>query len=200
MFQRLTRKGQATYARIVETAAELMYQRGVAGTSNEDVRDSAGVSNSQLYHYFVDRRALVCAVINYQTERVLADQEPLLSRLDSFEALAAWRDMLVDSQQRHNYTGGCPLGSLANELADADEEARTIAAEGFARWSFAISKGLRAMHQRGDLRPEADPDALALGTLAALQGGLLLDQTAQDSAPLAAGMDMAIGYIQHFAT
>ncbi len=195
----LTRKGRATRGRIVEAAAQLMYERGVAGTSTEDVRAAASVSNSQLYHYFADKTALVRAVITYQTEEVLSYQEPLLSSLDSFEALIAWRDLLVDLQRRRSFVGGCPMGSLASELADADEEARAALAAGFTRWDAAIRDGLRALHRRGQLRPEADPDALALGTLAALQGGLLLSQAMRDVAPLEAALDIAIGCICSFA-
>ncbi len=195
----LTRKGRATRSRIVAAAADLMFRRGVAGTSTEDVRAAAHVSNSQLYHYFADKTALVREVITLQTERVLAGQQPVLGNLDSFEALTAWRDLIVDAQRRFGCVGGCPIGSLVSELSDSDEDARTALADAFVRWDAAIRDGLRAMHERGDLRPDADPDRLALGTLAALQGGLLLTQAMRDVAPLEAGLDTAIGYVRSFA-
>jgi len=193
-----TPKGRATRARIVATAADLMFARGVAGTTTDQVRAAAGVSNSQLYHYFADKSALVRAVITLQTEQVLAGQQPVLSNLDSFEALVAWRDLLVAAQLEHKCVGGCPLGSLANELAGTDEDARSALAAGFARWDSSIRDGLRAMRDRGDLRPDADPDRLALGTLAAVQGGLLLTETLRDTAPLAAGLDLAIDSIRAY--
>ena len=67
----ITRKGQATRDRIVAAAAVLVYEHGVAGTSTEDVQAAAGVSASQLYHYFGDKRTLTRAVIDYQTEAIL---------------------------------------------------------------------------------------------------------------------------------
>jgi TetR/AcrR family transcriptional regulator, transcriptional repressor for nem operon len=97
----------------------------VAGTSTEDVRVAAGVSSSQLYHYFDGKYALVRAVIGYQTDAVLSAQGPLLSRLDSIAALQAWRDLVVDLQARGGCEGGCPLGSLAAQLAEIDSVART---------------------------------------------------------------------------
>jgi hypothetical protein len=51
------------------------------------------------------------------------------------------------------------------------------------------------MHDRGDLHPDADPDHLALATLAALQGGLLLTKTRRDTAPLEAALDAMIDHI-----
>ena len=196
---RLTAKGKATRGRIVHAAAELMFAHGVARTGVEDVQKRAGVSASQLYHYFGDKRTLVRAVIARQTEAVLEAQEPLIGRLDSFEGLQAWRDVLVDLQRQRACAGGCPLGTLAAELADADPEARAELAAGFDRWEEPIRAGLRAMHERGDLRPEADPDRLALAVLAAVQGGLLLTQTRRDPEPLAVALDTVLAHIHTFA-
>ena len=179
-------------------AAQLMFERGVVGTSTEDVQAAAGVSSSQLYHYFDDKQHLVRAVIAHQTEAVLAAQDPLLGRLDSIAALQAWRDLVVDLQAVRHCVGGCPIGSLAAERAETDTTARAELVAGFGRWEGAIRDGLTAMRDRGELRPGADPARLAAATLAALQGGLLLTQVRRDTAPLEAALDMAITHIGSF--
>ena len=69
--RRLTPKGRATRDRIVSVAAQLMFERGVAGTSLGDVQKAAGVGASQVYHYFGDKQSLIRAVIAYHTEAVL---------------------------------------------------------------------------------------------------------------------------------
>ncbi|MBB6632839.1 TetR/AcrR family transcriptional regulator [Cohnella thailandensis] len=196
---RLTSKGKETRARIVAAAAELMFDRGVAGTSVEDVQKAAKVSASQLYHYFKEKRELVLAVIAYQTEAVLQAQQQLLEELDSFEALRAWCDAIIELQRMRQCKGGCPIGSLASELSEQEPEARVELAEGFARWERSIRTGLRSMQERGELAAEADPDRLALGLLASLQGGLLLTQVRRDTEPLRAALDMAFNYIRSFA-
>src|SRR3982751_149285 len=109
-----TSKGQATRERIVRAAAELMFRHGVAGTSTPAVRDAAGVSSSQIYHYFADKDALTRAVIDHQTRAIVSSQTALLSRLDSLPALRAWRDVVVRAAQDLGYAGGCPLGSLSS--------------------------------------------------------------------------------------
>jgi TetR/AcrR family transcriptional regulator, transcriptional repressor for nem operon len=192
---RLTRKGLATRTRIVTAAADLMFRRGVAGTSTEDVLAAAQVSNSQLYHYFSDKSALVRAVIEHQAGAIIDGQRPLLDELDSLAAFRQWRDMLVDLQRQGRCEGGCPLGSLSSELAETDESARTALAASFDRWEAPIRDGLRRMQERGDLQPDADVDQLALGTLAALQGGLLLTQAKRNVRPLEAALDLAISQI-----
>jgi TetR/AcrR family transcriptional repressor of nem operon len=58
--RRLNPKGKAMRRRIVEAAASLICERGVAG---ELVRNPAGISGSLLSHYFPDKESLVRAVI-----------------------------------------------------------------------------------------------------------------------------------------
>lgn len=198
--ERWTRKGQATRARIVEAAAALMYEQGVVNTSTEEILKAAEVSNSQLYHYFADKPDLTRAVVAYQVERVVGFQETMLTRLDSLAALQGWRDAVVSLASQRRGRGGCPIGSLASELADLDEAARQTLCAGFERWETAIRDGLTTMRDRGELQADADPGELALATLTALQGGLLLTQTRRDTAPLATGLDAAIAHICTYAT
>jgi TetR/AcrR family transcriptional regulator, transcriptional repressor for nem operon len=192
---RLTKKGAETRERIVGAAAELIFERGVAGTGMEDIKEAAGVSSSQLYHYFADKRALIHAVIAHQSDAVLAAQEPLLGKLDSLDALRAWRDQAVAIEKQLQCRGGCPIGALAGELAEADPEARADIAAGFARWEGAIAQGIRAMHDRGELPAEVDPDRLALALLAAHQGGLVLTQVRRDPTALEAALDAMIDHV-----
>ena len=55
------------------------------------------------------------------------------------------------------------------------------------------------MHELGRLAPEADPRQLALATLAALEGGLLLAQVQRDSEPLAAALDAMLTLVTTFS-
>ena len=194
--RKLTPKGQATRDRIVSAAAELIQERGVARTTTEDVLEAAGVSSSQLYHYFKDKMSLVRAVIAYQTDAVLGSQAEFLGRLDSMRALRRWRDLLVRIQRGLRCEGGCPLGTLSTELAETVPEARIDLNMAFTRWEDGIRSGLRAMHDRGELRADVDPDRLATALLAAVQGGLLLTQVRRNTRPLEAAVDTMLDHIE----
>lgn len=193
---KLTSKGARTRDRIVAAAAELMVERGVAGTTMEEVRAAAGVSSSQVYHYFADKSALVRAVIEYQDERIVGGQEPMLARLDSVAGLREWRDFLVEHQRQLQCRGGCPIGSLANEVAETDPKARAVVATAFLRWESGIRGGFSAMSERGELAPGTDPAKLATATLAALQGALLLTQVQRSTEPLEATLDTVIDHVR----
>jgi AcrR family transcriptional regulator len=195
----LTPKGAATRARIVSAAADLVLARGAAGTTLDDVRAGTGTSKSQLFHYFPGGKGdLVAAIAAYQGERVLAAQQPHLDQLDSWAAWAAWRDAVVEHYDAQPHWG-CPIGSLAGELAARDPERGAVLAAYLDRWCAYLERGLAAMRERGDLRADADPAALALATLAALQGGLLLTQTRRSIAPLEAALDGALAALRSWA-
>jgi TetR/AcrR family transcriptional regulator, transcriptional repressor for nem operon len=197
--ERLTRKGQATRDRIVQAAVELIAARGVAGVSTDDVRKAAGISGSQLYHYFDSKAALIRAVITRQADAPPVPGQPMMGALDNIEALRAWADAAVERREETLASGGeCTLGSLAGELATADEASRADLSRGFLHWQDLLVEGLGAMRDRGDLRPDADLDELSLALLTALQGGNLLGATMGSAAPLRASLNAALAYIESF--
>jgi len=191
---KLTSKGARTRARIVEEAAALIHERGVAGTTLEDVKVAAEVSGSQMYHYFPDKNELVQAVIEYQADAIVSRQRQALGSPNGVEA---WRKMVMTAAKRTKAKGGCQLGSLVGQLAESDPEARALIAAGFERWAAAIGDGLRALRADGKLPSDIDPDDLAVTLLATLQGGLVLGQVLRSARPLEAAintlLDLAIG-------
>ena len=190
--QPATAKGRETRERIIRAAASLVAERGVLGTSLDDVRARAHASKSQLYHYFADRDDLMRAVARAASDDVVGGQAGLFERLDTIDGLRAWAQALVTLQHTRNAKGGCPIGSLAGQLAEQDEGARLELADGLDRWETAIRQGLERMAARGELHPGADPGALAQNTLAAVQGGLLLTQLRRDPNQLRSAVNGAI--------
>jgi TetR/AcrR family transcriptional repressor of nem operon len=195
----ITRKGQATKEHIVETAATLMGQHGVAGTSADDVRKAAGVSGSQLAHYFGSKQALVRAVINRQSESEAVVVHPMLRALDSMVALHAWADAAVENVDHDMGYGACTLAMLAGSVSPGDEQTRVELNSAFTRLQLLLRDGLSAMRDRGALRAEADLDELSMVLLTALQGGTLLGQTMKTSVPMRSAMNAALRYVESFA-
>ena len=185
-----TSRGAATRQRIVDATASLIYSKGVESTSLDDVRAAADVSKSQLYHYFADKDALVRDVISAQAEGVLAAQGTALTQLDSLAALRRWCDSIL-ALNRGVANGGCPLGSLASELANKSEQARALLVAGFNSWEDLLAEGFAKMQENGELRSSAVPRDLAIGVLCAIQGGLLLAKTSRSEAPLKIALALA---------
>jgi AcrR family transcriptional regulator len=198
---RFTRKGLATRARIIEVAARLMFERGVASTSVDQVRRAAAVGGSQISHYFSDKRDLTRHVIDARRNDVRAfHARPQFAQLDSLDALQAWADACVSDIDTVYRVGGCVYGSLAGELIEADREIHDDLAAGYDQWIGLFRAGLESMRDRGDLRPDADPRHLAVSLVAAHQGGAMLTHVTSDPQPLRAAVNAAVDYVRSFGT
>ena len=197
--QKLTDKGQATRARILRHAAELIYAKGVRATNNELLRSAAGVSGSQLTHYFPNKESLVLAVIDWQADSVLGfHRSERFAGFDSIDAFQDWADFYILSG--HPFEDGCSLGSLASEVVKSDLDIHDQLARAFEQWRDVFREGLERMQGLGRIDASADPVQLANMFLAAYQGGMLLAQVARDVGPLRDALYAAVDHLRTFAT
>ncbi len=194
----LTPKGEATKKRIVEAAATLVFQHGAALTSTESVQSAAGVSASQMYHYFKGKSELLDAVIDYQAQDIVGRHLPLLRGVRTVDDFVAWKNAIVAIQKELNCEGGCPLGSLASELAETAPETRSRLALGFERWEDLIHDALQRLVDQGVLTRGADVGQLSDAMMAALQGGLLLAKVNRTTHALEAALQIVIDRVRSY--
>lgn len=198
--KRFTDKGLENRARIVDVAAQLMFDRGVAATSLKDLRESAAVSGSQLAHYFQDKRDLTRQVVAARRNEVLAfHTQPKLRALESLDALRAWGRACIVDDKKVYLRGGCVYGALVGELLEADDAMLDELAAGYDQWLHLFRRGLDVMHTSGELRADADPRHLAVALVAAHQGGAMIAFATGTIEPLRASVNAAVDYVCSFA-
>jgi AcrR family transcriptional regulator len=182
----------------VERAAELFAERGIAATSVDEVLAAAGAGKGQFYHYFRGRDELAAAAVGYRCAQVVAG---LSQSLGSVSSLAELERALAAFAAGFEEMGmpGCPIGTLAAEVAGRNEEARLQAAAGFDAWEQLLAGTLERMRQGGELRADASPAALATGLLASIEGGLVLSQARKDMASLRIAVDTGLAQVRAWA-
>lgn len=187
----LSAKGAATRARLVSGAAELMRAEGVVHTTLDDVLARTGTSKGQLFHYFPGgREDLLLAVAELEAARVLDDQEPHLSRLDSWPAWHAWRDAVVS---RYRAQGpDCPLHALMLQVQVSSPGSHAVVVELMRAWEQALRHGVETMQAAGEIDPERDPAAVAKALVAVIQGGVQVLMATGDPGYLETGLDLAL--------
>jgi AcrR family transcriptional regulator len=191
-----TPRGRFTRARIVDAAAELFARHGVAGTSVEDVRTAAGVSGSQITHYFQGKQGLIRAVISRQADvavQSLAGPGPRQFR--SLPDLYAWAARAGSPEGP-----ACRIGALAGELVRPDPLTQAELSRGFGRWSTAVRGALEQLQGHGVLRRDADTGALAYALLAALHGGTLVTRALRSTAPLDGALSTVLAHVASLCT
>ena len=93
---------------------------------------------------------------------------------------------------------GCPIGTLAAEVAGRNEDARLQAAAGFDAWERLLADALERMRQRGELRADAAPAVLATGLLASIEGGMVLSQARKDMASLRVAVEAGLARVRAY--
>ena len=195
---KLTPKGAATRDRIIEGASAEIREHGVTSTL-DDIRARTGTSKSQLFHYFPDgREQLLLAVARYEADRVLADQQPQLGDLTSWDSWLAWRDTVIARYREQGQQ--CPLSALTTQLGRATPGAQAVITELMGQWQAEIAAGVRYMQAAGEISPDLVPERMAAAVVAGIQGGVVMLMSTGDTTPLEAALDLAIGYLRESAS
>src|SRR6201986_1962546 len=115
-----TGRGRASRERIVERAADLFAERGIAGTSVDEVLAAAKAGKGQFYHYFRSRDELAAAAVGYRCAQVV---DGLTGALGDVSSLAGLEQALAGFVSGFDQAGmpGCPIGTLATEGAGRTE-------------------------------------------------------------------------------
>jgi AcrR family transcriptional regulator len=192
-----TARGRASRERIVERAAGLFAERGIAGTSVDEVLAAAEVGKGQFYHYFRGRDDLAAAAVGWRCSQVIAG---LTQALGGVSSLAGLEQALAGFVTGFEQMGlpGCPIGTLSTEVAGRNEDARVQAAAGFDAWEQLLADVLERARQRGELRADASPAVLATELLASIEGGMVLSQARKDMAPLRLAVNAGLARVRMY--
>jgi AcrR family transcriptional regulator len=115
--------------RILDTACELFYRRGVRAVGVDLVVAEAGVAKTSLYRHFRTKDELITAFLAREDEDFWAtwDRAAEGHADDAAGELAAHLDWIGERIGRPHYRG-CPQLNVAAEFPDSDHPARRVAA------------------------------------------------------------------------
>lgn len=199
--QRLTPKGRATRERIVEAAADLILTDGFSAFNMDRVRKAASVSGSQMAHYFVDKQALIRAVLVRQIGVVLDfHRSPQLQGLESFDDFERWIDLNMRYLRRIGYGGTPTFHALVGRLAKSDGPTRQTLGEAYWQWVALLEQGLQRMKEHGALVADAEPRRLAMVIVCLHQGGGTVAYAYRQEWAHADAVRFAVNYLRTFAT
>ncbi len=166
--------------RIVEAAMELFWAKGYNSTSISDILSRTQLNSGSLYHAFPGKQDILIAVLeSYRDGLYPMLVEPAWHGVDDpieriFALLAKYRWLILET----DCTYGCPIGSLALELHEADPQVRELLAVNFAGWVGAIERCLADAGKR--LPADLDRRALAEFVLTTMEGGVMQARTHRD--------------------
>lgn len=166
--------------RLIEAAAKLLYRRGFAATSVEDVLRAARVARSNFYYHFPDKLALARDVVRHWIG--VYDRELVAPALDHKSLPPSGRLerlFLLAERTQDPAAGlvGCPLGGLALELSQFDETLRRDLSGYFRQLEHRLAETIAEGIRSGGLRRAGTPRRIAALAVSVLEGALLLSRT-----------------------
>ncbi len=169
-----------TRTRIVMAAMELFWSKGFNSTSIADILSRTQLNAGSLYHVFPGKQDVLIAVLEAYRDGLYENLvDPAWEGVDDpveriFALLARYRWLIIET----DCTYGCPIGSLALELHEADPVVRELLAVNFTGWVQAI---MRCLDDAGDRLPaDIDKQALAEFVLTTMEGGVMQARTHRD--------------------
>lgn len=118
----------AVRERILATASELFYKRGVRAVGIDLVIEQAGVAKTSLYRYFPSKDDLIVAFLEREDIDFWSvwDGAGQAHANDPMEELEAHMRWIGERLSRSNYRG-CPQINVAAEFAEHEHPARQVA-------------------------------------------------------------------------
>ena len=177
---RRDRRRSPARARMVQSAATLMRERGIHGVGLREVVAHSGGPRGSLGRYFPGGKTqLMSEAIDVALAGLYDELDRTLTEAQTFpEAigliLAPWRRVLVD----HEFALGCPLAATVVDAAENDE-LRVHVSDLLARWQATVAD---VYIKFGASPAVADEHATVL--LSALEGALILARAHRSTDPL----------------
>jgi TetR/AcrR family transcriptional regulator, lmrAB and yxaGH operons repressor len=168
-----------TRTNMLISAAEVMRERGAAGVTIDEVLSRSGAPRGSVYYHFPEgRNQILTEALQYAGDAITADIDEAAGRgamvlLRKF--VECWEALLADS----DFNAGCPVVAAAIGCADGELRLTAEAGQIFARWRTALTWAFVA-----DGFPEPDADSLAVMTIAALEGAVVLCRSTRSTDPL----------------
>lgn len=156
--------------RILATASDLFYRRGVRAVGVDLVVEKAGVAKTSLYRHFRTKDDLIAAFLRREDEDFWAcwDRAAQGHETDARAELEAQLEWIGERVGRPGYRG-CPQINVAAEFPDIDHPARAVA----AAHKRELRRRLKGIADRLDAK---HPDDLALKLSLLINGAFVSTQ------------------------
>ncbi len=173
-----------TLIKILKNAHNLLWQRGYAGMSLNDLVAKAKISKGGFFHYFPNKKSVVEITLkNYFDQEIIERfDKHLANKNDAISiksGLFNWLEETYNIYNEREFKQGCMLGNMALEVSDQDDELRDDIKSYFITWENKIVSIMKPVYQTENLLME--PRQFARLFIATFQGITMTCKAHQDA-------------------
>ena len=169
-------KAERTRQFIIEQAAPIFNEKGIAGTTIDDILEATKMAKGGLYGHFKSKEEISYAMVDYLLEKltnkvlsVVANEKTAKGKLFAF--MEVYRNPLTSY-----IDGGCPILNFGAEADDTNPviKQKVKSAIDFSGKNFIsiIRRGI----ENKEFSTHLDAEEFTLKMLALLEGGMLLSR------------------------
>jgi len=175
-----------TKARLIAEGARLIHEKGFNNTGVQEILKSADVPKGSFYFYFQTKEEFGLAVVDFFSQYMAAKMEMHLNdtSLPHIERLKNFFDEMLEYFRQEKCSRGCPIGNLAQELADLSDTFREKLKRALAMMEAGIAACLRAAVDTNEVSLALDPHEAAHFILNSWEGALMRMKTEKTLEPL----------------
>ena len=166
---------------IIQQSAKLFYYKGYKNTELTDIFKACDMPNDIFYKFFSSKEELLSSVIKYHTENLINFFNNNVDDL-SIDKFHYFFEKYFENIVNNKFHGGSPLGNLALELSDLNNNIREELVKSYKkielRFSFFITTLKYAFPKKYD---DIVPETTARLLIALLEGTILMLKTEKES-------------------
>ncbi len=171
---------------LIKAGADLFLRRSYQGTGINDILGATRIPKGSFYHFFAGKEDFGLAVIDYQAEAVRARWAALLedASLSPLRRIQTLFDRGAERLAASDFAGGCPLGTMAQEMSGLSERLRQAVNTALQTVEGQLAACVREGQESGDITKDVEAAAAAQLVWYAWQGGLIAAKAARSTVPL----------------
>ena len=175
-----------TKERLIAAGAELFCVHSYQGTGINEILKACGVPKGSFYNHFASKEDFALAVVEFHrasTDEFLAENL-CNDTLGPLQRIAAYIDAFNQGVIDSGFAVGCPLGTMAQEMASLSEPLRTALNAVFQIHVDSLVKCIQLGQKQGIVSPELDAAMTSMFIMSSLEGSQIMAKTYCNDEPL----------------
>jgi TetR/AcrR family transcriptional repressor of nem operon len=175
-----------TRERLIQSGVKMIHAEGYAGTSVQDIVETADVPKGSFYNFFPSKEEFAVEVIDVYADRGQDRLRHFLGNADVAPRarLEAYFDDRIEAFRTSKFLRGCLLGNFSAEAADQSALIRDGLARNFGAWCEVFEACIAEAQKQREISDQFPASLLAKFLLNSWEGALLRMRAEKSDAPL----------------
>jgi len=177
---------QDTKLKIIETGAQIIHRKGFNHTGIQEVLKTANVPKGSFYFYFDNKEDFGLQVVDFFNNMFSGMVSPVVNdhSLPPLSRLEKLLDMFIEMFISLDYTCGCPIGNLGQEMGDLSPAFGDKLKESIDLMIGFYKNLLESAKEAGEIDAQLDAYETASFIVSSWHGALIKMKIVKNAKPL----------------